>query len=174
MEDDAVVRDVDLTELDQRLQQRLARSGRTCFAEQFIDGRELTVTLLAGPGGPEAHPPVEIDFTGFPPEKPRIVGYRAKWRDDSFEYRQTPRRFDFDPSDGPLLDELRRLAEDCWRLFSLRGWARVDFRVDQAGRPWILEVNANPCLSPDAGFAAALRRASIPFETAIQRILDDT
>ncbi len=40
-----------------------------------------------------------------------------------------------------------------------------------AGRPLILEVNANPCLAPDAGFAAALVRADIPFTTAVERIL---
>jgi D-alanine-D-alanine ligase len=50
----------------------------------------------------------------------------------------------------------------------------VDFRVDPSGRPWILEINTNPCLSPDAGFAAALQQASIPFEQAIARILERT
>jgi D-alanine-D-alanine ligase len=55
----------------------------------------------------------------------------------------------------------------------VKGYARVDFRVDERGKPWILEVNANPCLSPDAGFAAALREAGIPYEEAIRRILFD-
>ncbi|TFG43584.1 MAG: D-alanine--D-alanine ligase, partial [Syntrophobacterales bacterium] len=49
----------------------------------------------------------------------------------------------------------------------------VDFRIDTAGRPWILEVNANPCLSPDAGFAAALDASGIPYAAAIDRILSD-
>ena len=102
------------------------------------------------------------------------MGYRAKWQADSFEYHHTPRRFDFPPSDAPLLDQPRSLAEQCWTLFGLRGWVRVDFRVDAAGQPLILEINANPCLSPDAGFAAALEQASLPFEQAIQRILDDS
>ena len=173
MDDDAVLADVDLAEVRKRLAERAARSAGPCFAEQFIEGREFNLSVLAGPSGPEVLPPAEIDFSAFPPAKPRIVGHRAKWQADSFEYSHTPRRFDFAPSDGPLLEQLRRLAEECWTLFGLRGWVRVDFRVDAAGQPWILEINANPCLTPDAGFAAALEQASIPFDRAIQRILDD-
>ena len=112
-------------------------------------------------------------FSAFPPEKPQIVGHRAKWAEDSFEYNNTPRTFDFPAGDHALLEELRSLAKQCWALFSLRGWARVDFRVDRSGRPWILEINTNPCLSPDAGFAAALARAGIPFDEALQRIVDE-
>ncbi len=65
------------------------------------------------------------------------------------------------------------MARQAWDLFALGGYARVDFRVDAAGEPWILEINANPCLSPDAGFAAALAQASIPFSEAVARILED-
>ena len=157
----------------QAIDERVRRTGRPSFAELFIEGREFNIGLLAGPAGAEVLPPAEIDFSAFPPEKPRIVGHRAKWAEDSFEYNNTPRTFDFPQADGPLLDELRSMAKKCWVLFSLRGWARVDFRVDAQSRPWILEINTNPCLSPDAGFFAALARAGIPFETAIQRIVEE-
>ena len=173
MDDDAVLYGVEPNEVRRRLAERAVRSAGPCFAEQFIEGREFNLSVLAGPTGPEVLPPAEIDFSAFPPAKPRIVGHRAKWQADSFEYNHTPRRFDFPPSDGPLLHALRRLAETCWTLFGLRGWVRVDFRVDADGGPWILEINANPCLTPDAGFAAALGQASISFDRAIQRILDD-
>jgi GNAT superfamily N-acetyltransferase len=118
-----------------------------------------------------ALPPAEIDFSAFPPAKPRIVGYAAKWETETFESVHTPRRFEFSSGDASLLDRLRALAVDCWRLFGLAGYARVDFRVDAAGQPWILEVNANPCLSPGAGFAAALARAEIPWPRALHWIL---
>ncbi|MFZ1934416.1 MAG: hypothetical protein WCB27_08945 [Thermoguttaceae bacterium] len=173
LDDDAVLRNVEPAEVQSRLAERATRSGRPCFAEQFIEGREFNLGLLAGPDGPESLPPAEIDFSAFPPEKPRIVGYRAKWEDDSFESRNTPRHFDFPPSDAPLLQRLRDLARQCWAVFRLRGWARVDFRVDAAGEPWILEINGNPCLSPDAGFAAAMQQASILYDQGIQRILED-
>jgi D-alanine-D-alanine ligase len=152
---------------------RSRRTGRPSFAEQFISGREFNIGLLTGCEGVEVLPPAEIDFSAFPPEKPRIVGHRAKWDEQSFEYHHTPRTFDFPDADASLLDELRALAKRCWSLFALRGWARVDFRVDAAGRPWILEINTNPCLSPDAGFYAALARAEIPFEQAIRRIVEE-
>lgn len=174
MDDDAVLRNGELTEVHRRLDERSKQFGRPCFAEQFIEGREFNISVLAGPDGPEVLTPAEIDFSAFPPDKPRIVGHRAKWQADSFEFHNTPRTFEYDPTDRPLLDQLRSLTKACWNLFKLRGWVRVDFRVDTAGQPWILEINTNPCLSPDAGFAAALEQAAIPFDDAIERILKDS
>ena len=154
-----------------RLTEHAARWRRPCFAEQYIEGREFNLALLAAPPGPQLLPPAEIDFSAFPPGKPRIVGHRAKWEDQSFEFRNTPRRFDFPATDQPLLAALQDLALECWKLFGLQGYARVDFRVDTQGRPWILEINTNPCLSPEAGFTAALVRADITLESAIAQIL---
>ena len=57
-------------------------------------------------------------------------------------------------------------------LFGLSGYARVDFRVDGAGEPFVLEVNANPCLSPDAGFAAAATQAGLNYRHVVQQILE--
>ncbi len=173
MEDDAVLKGLGRAEVQERLARRTARTGRPCFAEEFIEGREFNLAMLADRTGPQTLPPAEIEFSAYPPDKPRIVGHRAKWQPDSFEYRNTIRRFDFTLADEPLLEQLRHWALRCWEVFQLRGWVRVDFRVDAAGRPWILEVNTNPCLSPDAGFAAALARASLSFDEAIRRIVED-
>jgi len=155
------------------LRERAPRLGGACFAERFIDGREFNLALLAAPGGPQVLPPAEILFEGYADQALKIVGYRAKWDSDSYEFHHTPRRFDFPPEDAALLARLRDLALQCWRLFGLNGYARVDFRIDAAGRPWILEINANPCLSPDAGFAAALDAGGISFAGAVERILSD-
>jgi D-alanine-D-alanine ligase len=154
----------------QTIERRRAEHGGDWFAEEFVPGRELNVALLAERSGPRALPVAEIRFDTFPADKPRIVGYAAKWDADSFEYRNTPRSFDVEPE---LAASLRRVALDCWALFRLDGYARVDFRVDERGTPWVLEVNANPCLSPDAGFAAALAEAGIGYEAAIARLIDD-
>ena len=153
---------------------RVSSLGGACFAEEFIEGREFNLSLLAGDKGSIVLPPAEICFAAFDPGKPQIVDYQAKWAEDSFEYQNTPRNFDFNTGDAVLLAELKKLALHCWGAFSLRGYARVDFRVDAENRPWILEVNANPCLSPDAGFAAALARAQISFNEAVGAIAADT
>jgi len=145
--------------------------GGSAFAEAYIDGREFNLSLLQDGESAVVLPPAEILFEGYAEEKPRIVDYRAKWEEDSFEYNHTPRRFDFPTEDTALLETLRNLAIRCWHEFHLSGYARVDFRIDAQGQPWILEVNTNPCISPDAGFAAALNRAGISFESAVERIL---
>jgi D-alanine-D-alanine ligase len=173
LDDHAIIRSGDGSMVAEQIESRSRQLGRQCFAEQFIEGREFNLSLIANGHAPHVLPPAEIDFTAFPKGKPRIVGYAAKWDEQAFEYDQTPRKFDFPAADAPLLDTLRGLALDCWRLFDLRGYARVDYRVDAQGRPWILEINANPCLSPDAGFAAALARARLPYERAVEWILED-
>jgi D-alanine-D-alanine ligase len=149
---------------------RIALGGEA-LAEAYIDGRELNLSLLEGPEGPEVLPPAEIRFDAYPPGKVRVVGYRSKWEEDSFEFRHTPRCFDFPAADALLLAGLRDLARRCWHLFGLAGYARVDFRVDARGNPWILEVNANPCLSPDGGFQAAAERAGLSFADVLARIV---
>lgn len=141
------------------------------FAERFIEGREFNLSLLEGREGPEVLPIAEIEFVDYPPDAIRIVDYKAKWDPSSYEYHHTPRRFLFPESDAALLAELRTLALSAWKRFQLRGYARVDFRIDLEGRPWILEINANPCLSPDAGFMAAAREGGKDERDVIQCIL---
>jgi D-alanine-D-alanine ligase len=145
--------------------------GGACFAERFIEGREFNISLLDSPSGPLLLSPAEILFEGYPPQALRIVGYRAKWDETSYEFHHTQRRYEFPLQDAQLISKMRELALQCWRLFGLGGYARVDFRVDEKGNPWILEVNTNPCLSPDAGFAAALNASNITFNQAIENII---
>ena len=152
---------------------RASQLGGSCFAERFIDGREFNLTLLAGSREVQVMPPAEIVFKGYRADMPRIVDYAAKWEKDSFAYQHTVRRFDFPLSDQRLLDALVVLAKRCWEAFDLSGYARVDFRVDADGQPWVLEVNANPCLSPDAGYSAALAEAGLSFTDAVVRIMAD-
>lgn len=171
MNSDALVCGIDEAAVKMLLTRRAPALGGACFAEAFIDGREFNLSLLEVDGKPQVLPCAEIRFAGFGMQQPRIVDYRAKWETDSFEYRHTSRRFDFPEKDRSLLERLKVVALSCWGLFGLSGYARIDFRVDLQGRAWVLEVNANPCISPDAGFAASVERAGLSYEKAVSHIL---
>ncbi|QDU65640.1 D-alanine--D-alanine ligase family protein [Engelhardtia mirabilis] len=170
LEPSSVIETGDARELARAIGSRLVALGGEAYCERYVHGREFNVALLGGSDGPECLPLPEILFEGVGPNDPRVVGYRAKWDADSAEWNATPRHFAEDPRDAALLERLRDLALATWNAFGLDGWARVDFRVDD-GEPWIIDVNANPCLSPDAGFAATLERAGMPYHEAVRRIV---
>lgn len=151
------------------MERRARELGGQWFAERYIEGREFNISLLERHGRAQVLPIAEMSFTGYPAGKPRIVGYAAKWDESADEYHATQRAYPrLDPA---LRDALRRTALECWDLFGLRGYARVDIRTDEGGRPWVLEVNANPCLSADAGFAAAAFEAGLSYDGTIECIL---
>jgi D-alanine-D-alanine ligase len=143
--------------------------GQAVVAETFLPGRELNVSILAG----EVLPITEIVFEDFPEGMSRVVGYEAKWLEDSFACIHTVRHFPEDPADAVLLDRVREIAKSAWRICGLRGYARVDLKLDQDGNPCVLEVNANPCLSADAGFMAAAAKAGLAPRDVVGRILED-
>lgn len=156
-----------------RLAQRAERFGGQWFAERFISGREFNIAMLAANTGPEVLPIAEMTFIDFPKNRPRIVDYAAKWAPQSFAYQHTRRCFPETEIHRDLLAHLASLALRCWHAFGLNGYARVDIRVDDRHRPWVLEINANPCLSPDGGFAASAARRELSLTDTIARILDD-
>jgi D-alanine-D-alanine ligase len=143
------------------------------FIEDFIDGREFNMSVLAGKDGPEVLPPAEIVFVNYGENKPRIVDFKAKWEMDSFEYINTVREFPGKNLNKQLETNLKKAARACWDLFGLRGYARVDARTDRNDNVFVIEINANPCISPDGGFIAATKAAGYPFTDVIQRIISD-
>jgi D-alanine-D-alanine ligase len=172
--DDQSVREAaNLPELKGILDLRAVTLGKPCFAERFIRGREFNLSVLGGPAGPEVLPPAEIEFS-FPDDRLHVVDYKAKWDEDSIEYQCTQRTFEFGARDKGLLERLGQTALSCWNAFCLRGYARVDFRVDEQGRPWVLEINTNPCISPDSGFVAASEKAGLSYPEVVERIIADT
>ncbi|HEX4962253.1 MAG TPA: GNAT family N-acetyltransferase [Thermoanaerobaculia bacterium] len=151
--------------------------GQAVVAETFLPGRELNVSLLAGLAGDvgvEVLPIAEILYQDFPEGMSRVLGYDAKWDEDSFACIHTVRHFPDDPLDAPLLARAAELSRAAWRIFGLKGYARVDLRLNAAGEPCILEVNANPCLAADAGFMAAAGKAGLTARDVVERILRDS
>jgi len=144
-----------------------AKFGGDWFAERYVEGREFNIAVLDG----RVLPMAEMRFEQWPAGKPRIVGYDAKWEEDSSGWRGTVRAFGVERDEPQLAAKLKAACEQVWKLFALSGFARVDFRVGEEGVPLILEINTNPCISPDAGFAAAAEEAGMDYGTLIEAIV---
>ncbi len=166
---DAVVQAASAMHLAELLRARADALGLPCLAEAYLPGREFAVSVLEGPDGPEALPPAEMLFPEHWPKQARVLTYASKWIEESSAARDTCRAF---PMDEPgLAARLADAALAAWRVFGLCGYARVDFRLDALAQPQIIDVNANPCLAPDAGFAAAAQQAELCFDALVARIV---
>jgi D-alanine-D-alanine ligase len=146
------------------------RHGGEWFAEDYIEGREFNISLLGNARHVSVLPMAEMVFANWPSGQPRIVGYGAKWDEDSSGWKHTVRKFGVEKEEPELAAQLRQACEKVWRLFGLSGFVRVDFRVKNA-LPFVLEINVNPCISPDAGFAAAALEAGMDYDSLIENIV---
>jgi D-alanine-D-alanine ligase len=137
------------------------------LVQRYIDGREVNVGIV----GDDVLPIAEIDFREMPRGLWRIVSYRSKWDTGSEEDRGASPNC---PADLPpaVAAELANVAMAAWRAVGGEGYGRIDFRIDRAGRPWILEVNANPDFSPTAGLARMARAASMDFPALVRQVAD--
>jgi D-alanine-D-alanine ligase len=156
---DSVVRDED--SLRRQVRRCLDNYKQPVLVEAFIDGREFNVSVMEN-GEVRPLPVSEIDFSAMPKDMPRILGYEAKWFEDDPLYQKTP-----PVCPAAIGDETRSrlqgLAAAAFRTMGCRDYARVDFRMDAKGRPFILEVNPNPDISTNAGYARALQAAGIEY-----------
>jgi len=143
------------------------------FIEAFIEGREFNLSVLGGKGRVDVLCPAEMFFHDFPEGKPRMLGYKAKWDESSVEYSNTTRSFNSLTPESKLYQELAHLSRECWDCFGLKGFARVDFRVDEKGNPYVIEINGNPCISPDSGFIAAAHNAGLSNKDVVGRIIEE-
>jgi D-alanine-D-alanine ligase len=135
--------------------------------QQFIDGREVNVGIV----GDEILPIAEINFGGMPPRMWKIVSYRSKWITGSDEdLGATPTC----PAQLPmkLSRELESIAVTAWRAVGGKGYGRADFRIDGSGRPWLLEVNPNPDISPGAGLARMAGVAGMNYNALVRRVCE--
>ncbi len=137
------------------------------LVQRFVDGREVNVGIL----GDAVLPIAEIDFGKMPRGRWRIVTYQSKWVPGSVDdIGGAPRC----PAKLPakVANEARRVALRAWQIAGGFGYGRVDMRIDAAGQPWILEVNANPDIAPDAGLARMARVVGIEYAALIRNICE--
>ena len=137
------------------------------IVQRFIPGREVNVGIV----GTQVLPIAEIDFSAMPDEYWRIVSYRSKWQTGSDEDLGSIPHCPANLPDA-LAAELGRIALAAWRVVGGKGYGRVDMRIDESGRPWILEVNANPDFAPTAGLARMARTAGIDYATRVRLVCE--
>jgi D-alanine-D-alanine ligase len=165
---------IDIAEtIAERLKEKNAKQ-QLFFAEEYIEGREFNVSVIAGEKAPLVLPIAEIKFLDYPGAKPKIVGYRAKWDETSFEYKNTVRYFVYEQDEPELCKRIRQICLRCWKEFDLRGYARVDFRMDKDDKLYVLEINANPCISADSGFVAAATQSGLSQVEIVKSISNDS
>jgi D-alanine-D-alanine ligase len=155
------------------LRAKRAQTGWDHFGERFVAGREFWVSMMESNELPIVFPPSEMKFIGYEAgQAPQYVSYRSKWERDSYEYKHLVAKFEVDEQDLELVQRLQDLARACWQTLHLRGYARIDIRVDQHGQPWVLEVNVNPYLPYHyGGFLDAAQHAGWDFGRVLEHIL---
>ena len=133
--------------------------------EEYIEGRELNVAIL----GDKILPISEIRFDGLPDELPKIVTYEAKWSPDSVYFKHTTPKCPA-PLDEPLKQKIEKMARAAFDAMDCRDYARVDIRLNQKNVPYVIEVNPNPDISPDAGFIRSAGTAGISYDEVLYKI----
>ena len=146
----------DESQIESALNKAYQYSDKVIF-QKFIKGSELTVSIL----GTKALPVVEIKANDG-------------WYDYTHKYTKGKTEY-IVPANIPVAtaQQLQQTSEMLFKEFGCQGYARVDFRVDEQGNIFVLEINANPCIAPDSGFVAAAQQAGISHEQLIDRIVKD-
>lgn len=157
----------DLQEAVRKIHEQL---NQPVLVEQYVGAREFNISMLQRGGKVEILPIAEIDFSGFEPGRAKIVDYAAKWLSDTFQYRHTRRIIPAQVTENAAA-RIRNAVRQAWRTLDCIDYVRIDLRMDENGRIFVLEVNPNPDISPDAGFAAALAAAGISYEAFVETII---
>jgi D-alanine-D-alanine ligase len=166
----SVVRDREA--LADRVRHVLRHYQQPALVEEFVEGREIYVSLLGRLGErPQIFPFFEIDFSDMPADRPKIVSFEGKWVEDSVEYRGT-RPVRCEGLSAALRQKIADTAEAAFDAVELRDYARMDFRVTADGTPYIIDVNPNCDLSDLAGgFSKAARAGGLSYKDVILRIV---
>lgn len=167
IENDSIV--YNFTDLHDRVKFVLNKFQQPALVEEYIDGRELNVAVI-GNEHAKVLPISEIDFSGLPKDKPKIVTYDAKWMEGTDEYEGTK---GICPAQLPVEVEQRvkGIALKAYTLMECRDYARVDMRLSKDFKPYVLEVNPNPDLSDDAGFFRSAKTSGMTYTDLIGTIV---
>ena len=139
------------------------------IAEEYIDGRELYVSLM-GNTRLSVFPIRELVFRELPANEPKIATYKAKWDEEYRKRRGLENQFaeDLEPS---LVTEIQEKCKEIYRLLTIDGYARIDLRLTADNKMYFIEANPNPILANDEDFALSAAKAGLPYPHLIERIV---
>jgi D-alanine-D-alanine ligase len=148
------------------------------LVEEFVEGREFYVGVL-GNVNPIALPVIELDFSDFPPDRPKVASWEAKWGEGGTgdsgetgaEFAGTKSIFPTDVS-PELGERMQAVAIEAFNALRLRDYGRVDLRVTPAEEIYVIEVNPNCYLERSGEFARAAAEAGMDHDSLVARIIE--
>jgi D-alanine-D-alanine ligase len=132
--------------------------GDAALVEEWIEGRELAVSVLDGPDGPQVLPPVEMVA------RSGLFDFRAMYTAGETEYFCPARLSE------PIMREVTELAARCHTLLGCRDVSRVDMVVHAERGPFVLEVNTSPGMTETSLLPMAAGAAGIDFPSLVDRL----
>ncbi|HJX25779.1 MAG TPA: ATP-grasp domain-containing protein [Chthoniobacterales bacterium] len=160
-------------ETDEQFRERVAfiHEKHDCdvIAEEYIDGRELYVSLM-GNTRLTVFPIRELVFREVPPDEPKIATYTAKW-DEEYRKRWGLAYQFAENLDPALVASIEQTCKRIYRLLTIDGYARIDLRLTADNKLYFIEANPNPHLAEDEDFALSAGKAGLPYPQLIDRII---
>ncbi len=145
---------------------------QAALVEEIIEGKELTV-FVVGDKEPRVLGIGEIDFSDFPKGEPKIISYHAKWDTRSPLFRTAEHIICPANIPSSLKTRIERVALKTFKEIGCKDYARIDIRISENRRVYVLEVNTNPFLDPSAGFGQACESAGISYNAFIKEIVEN-
>lgn len=162
-----------LVETDEQFKERVQfiheKFDSDAIAEEYIDGRELYVSVI-GNHRLQAFPIREFVFKEVPPDEPKIATYKAKW-DEEYRKRWGLQNQFAEGFDAAVIAHIEQTCKRIYHLLTIDGYARVDLRVTAANEVYFIEANPNPILAADEDFAQSALKANVRYPQLIERII---
>jgi D-alanine-D-alanine ligase len=157
---------------DEKLKERvnfIHRQNETAaIAEEYIEGREIYVGVI-GNQRLQAYTPWELVMPNLPEGAANIATGKIKW---DVEYQKKVGLVT-QPAviEEEAKEEFERLSKRIYRILGLSGYARIDYRLKQGGRIYVLEVNPNPQIAHQEDFADSAEHCGVTYEALLQKIV---
>lgn len=163
-----------LVEDDEAFEERIRfiheRMNQAALAEEYIEGREIYVSLL-GNDRLRVFPFREVIFTEVPEGQPRFSTFKAKW-DDAYRKRWGIQNVFAEPFTNGTGQRIVKICKAVYRALRIRGYGRIDLRVTPEGEIVILEANPNPNIEREDEFAQSAMKAGLSYSGLVQQILN--